>query len=291
MKVSGFTFVRNAILYDYPIREAILSILPLCDELIVAVGDSEDDTLAYIQSIASDKIKIIETIWDDRLSEGGRVLAVETNKAFQAIAQDADWAFYIQGDEVLHEQYIPIIRDAMQANLENKKIDGLLFHYKHFYGSYNYVGNSSSWYPNEIRVIRNNKNIYSYRDAQGFRKNEDEKLQVKQIEAFIYHYGWVKEPKAMQEKQKTFQRLWHDEAEAAERVGTKEEYEYENNPQSLKKFTGTHPELMKERIQRLNWEFDYDPKQYKKTIKEGFKRFCKKRLGLDFSYQNYKLLP
>src|SRR5687768_5278014 len=111
MKVSGFTFVRNAIKYDYPIVEAIQSILPLCDEVVVAVGDSEDGTMELIKGIPSEKIRIIETIWDDTLREGGRVLAVETDKAFSAVSEDADWAFYIQGDEVLHEKYHSVVRD------------------------------------------------------------------------------------------------------------------------------------------------------------------------------------
>jgi len=104
MKVSGFTFVRNAVLYDYPIVEAIQSILPLCDELVVAVGNSDDETLELIQSISNPKIKIIETIWDDSLRKGGAVLAVETQKAFEAISSKSDWAVYIQGDEVIHEK-------------------------------------------------------------------------------------------------------------------------------------------------------------------------------------------
>lgn len=107
MKIAGFTFVRNAIKFDYPIIEAITSILPICDEVVVAVGNSEDDTLGLIKSINSPKIKIIETIWDDSLREGGRVLAVETDKALAAVSPDVDWCFYIQGDEVVHEQYLP----------------------------------------------------------------------------------------------------------------------------------------------------------------------------------------
>src|SRR5690606_35951354 len=113
MFISGFTFVRNAIQFDYPIVEAINSILPLCDEVIVAVGNSDDDTLQLIQNINSPKIRIIETRWDDSLREGGRVLAEETNKAFDAISPQADWAFYIQGDEVVHEKYHEVIRNAM----------------------------------------------------------------------------------------------------------------------------------------------------------------------------------
>ena len=108
MKVSGFTFIRNAIKYDYPVVEAIRSILPLCDECVVAVGQSEDGTRALIESIDPDKIRIIDTVWDDSLREGGAVLAQETDKAFRAISQDADWAFYIQGDEVVHEDDLSV---------------------------------------------------------------------------------------------------------------------------------------------------------------------------------------
>ena len=133
MKVSGFTFVRNAILYDYPIVEAIQSILPVCDEVVVAVGKSQDGTLDLIRNIPSTKIRVIETVWDDSLRVGGRILAVETDKAFHAIDPDADWAFYIQGDEVVHEKYLETIRKEMEATKDNKDIDGLLFKYHHFY--------------------------------------------------------------------------------------------------------------------------------------------------------------
>ena len=90
MKVSGFTIVRNAIKYDYPIIEAITSVLPLCDEFVVAVGNSEDATLELIRKIPSPKIRIIETIWDDNLRKGGRTFALETDKALQAVSEDAD---------------------------------------------------------------------------------------------------------------------------------------------------------------------------------------------------------
>ena len=133
MKVVGFSFIRNAIKYDYPVVESINSLLPLVDEYVIAVGNSSDGTREMIAAIPSNKIKIIDTIWDDTLAGGGTVLAEETNKAFAAIAKDADWAFYLQGDECLHEKDYPAIRKAMQDNLHNKKIDGLLFKYHHFF--------------------------------------------------------------------------------------------------------------------------------------------------------------
>src|SRR5271154_3494872 len=107
MKVTGFSFIRNAVKYDYPVAEAITSILPLCDEFVLMLGNSEDETRKLIEGIGSPKIKIYNSVWDDSLREGGRVLAVETDKALDKVSKDSDWAFYIQGDEVIHEKYLP----------------------------------------------------------------------------------------------------------------------------------------------------------------------------------------
>ena len=289
MKVCGFTFIRNAIKYDYPVVEAITSILPLCDKFVVAVGNSEDGTRELIEKICPEKIEIVDTVWDDSLREGGKVLAVETNKAFRAIDDSYDWCFYIQGDEVVHEKYLPAIKAAMEQNLNDSRVDGLLFKYKHFYGSYDYVGTSYHWYRNEIRIVRNNKNIYSYRDAQGFRKDDDKKLNVKPIDAYVYHYGWVKDPFAMQRKQEDFNKLWHDEKWIEENVQKADQFDY-SNIDSLSKFDGTHPQVMLDRIARLNWKFDYDLSCNRTAFKDKMKAFFEK-LGLHVGqYRNYVIV-
>lgn len=289
MKVSGFTFIRNAIKYDYPILEAIRSILPLCDEVIVAVGNSEDDTLQLIQSI-DPKVKIIETVWDDSVREGGRTLALETDKAYAAISKDSDWAFYIQGDEVLHEQYYPAIKAAMLKYKDKPSIDGLLFNYLHFYGSYDYVGSSISWYPDEIRIIRVRKDIFSYRDAQGFRKQPNEKLNVKRIDAWMYHYGWVKPPEKMQLKQKSFHKMWHDDQWINEHVEQVDEFDYFKNIDALKLFDGSHPTVMLPRIEQKNWSFNYDISFNREKKKDKLKRMIKRFLGWDIRYKNFRIV-
>lgn len=290
MKVTGFTFIRNAIRYDYPIAEAIRSILPVCDDFVVAVGKSEDSTLQLIASIDPSKIKIIETTWDDSLRTGGRVLAEETNKAFRAIGDDTDWCFYIQGDEIVHEQYLDTIKEGMLRWKDDMRVDGLLFKYLHFYGSYDYVGTSSRWYPHEIRIIRNDKSIYSYRDAQGFRKGDDEKLNVKLLDAYVYHYGWVKDPRAMQRKQEIFHKLWHDDEWVEKNVARREEFDYAAHIDAVQKFKGTHPAVMQQRISNSNWQFDYDISFNRTSFKERFKQFAEKKLGINMSYRNYRLV-
>jgi len=289
MFVSGFTIARNVVKADYPIKEAVFSILPLCDEMIIAVGRSDDDTLAYIKSFDSPKIKIIETVWDDSLREGGKVLALETNKAMDAICPDADWCFYIQADECLHEQYIEPLKLLMQKHQNDLSIDGLLFNYTHFYGSYDYVADSRHWYRKEIRIIRNNSQIRSYKDAQGFRKN-DQKLKVKETASSIFHYGWVKHPKQQLEKLKQARKLWHSDAYLENEYADINEYDF-SKVDSLSFFKESHPKVMIERIQKKNWKFEYDIKiknlGFKKTILYFIEKISGWRVGEN---KNYKII-
>ena len=210
MKVTGFTFLRNVIVNDYPAKEAILSVLPLCDEFVVALGNSSDTTEALVKSIDPKKIRIIDTIWDESIREGGRVFADETNKAIAAISKDTDWMIYIQGDEAIHEDYLQLIKKEMELASSNNNIEALLLKYKHFYASYDYLAESRRWYRREVRILNNLPGIHSYRDAQEFRIN-DRKLKVKLIDAYIYHYGWVKPPKGLQGKVRNFNQYYQTE--------------------------------------------------------------------------------
>ena len=290
MKVSGFTFIRNAVKYDYPVVEAIKSILPVCNDFFVAVGNSDDNTLDLIQGIDNQKIKIIETVWDNSpgMNKRGRVFALETDKAFQAIPDDSDWAFYIQGDEVVHEKYLENIYSSMEKYKSDKKVDGLLFNYLHFYGSYDYIGISPRWYRNEIRVIRNDKTIYSFRDAQGFRKGNNKKLNVKPVDAYVYHYGWVKEPGIMKEKvANTFVNYY--KLDLPEELFTDQSFNY-HSIDALSLFTGTQPQVMMERIERKNWHFEYDVSFNRLSLRYKAKMFLKKYLGINTYWENYKLI-
>ena len=288
MKVVGFSFIRNAVKFDYPIVESIKSVLPICDEFIIALGNSDDNTEDLIKSIDSNKIRIIHTTWDDSLRKGGKVLAVETNKAFNQI-KEADWAFYIQGDEVIHEKYLPIIKESMEKWKDDQKVEGLLLNYTHFYGSYDFVGDSRRWYRREIRIVRADKNISSFRDAQGFRKN-DRKLNVKHNDAWVYHYGWVKPPFEQQEKQKYFNSLWHDEEWIKKNVKQTNQFDY-STIDSLSIFEGTHPKVMQERINKLNWKFDFDPTKKNFGLKTKLLHWVEKKSGWRIGeYKNYKII-
>lgn len=291
MKVAGFTFIRNAVKNDYAIVEAITSILPICDEFVVAVGDCEDETRKLIEAIDSPKIKIIDTVWDRSVREGGRTFALETDKAFNSISKDADWAFYIQGDECVHEKYLPTIKKEMETNLNQPEVEGLLFKYLHFYGSYDYYGQSRRWYRREIRVVKRNLNVHSYRDAQGFRI-DDRKIKVKLIDAYIYHYGWVKPPKGLVNKVNNFNTFYHDDTWLNENRMSTEEFDY-GNADTLLKFEGSHPQVYQKRIQAMNWKFNFDPTKANKklTPRRKFLAWIEQQFGVRlFEYKNYKQL-
>lgn len=290
MKVSGFSFIRNAIKFDYQIKEAILSILPLCDEFVIAVGDSDDGTLEYIKSINDSKIKILETIWDTSL-KGGQVMAVETNKALDACAEDSDWCIYIQGDEVMHEDDIPKIKEAMLKWKEDKRVQGLVFDHLNFFGTYAYYNDARHWQKKEIRVVRKDARIRSYKDAASFRMADGTKLLCKYVPAVIFHYGWVRPPKSMQQKQNSFQHFYHNADSLDPIANSNDDYDYLNHADSLEKFQGTHPAVMANRIARSTWTIDVSKIKNTMSARHKLLNFIFKKTGWHIGeFKNYKLI-
>ena len=291
MKVAGFTFIRNAVKYDFPVVEAITSVLPLCDLFVVALGRSEDQTEELLRGISGDKIRIIPTEWDETLTHGGEVYACETNKAFDAIPVEFDWCFYIQGDEVLHENDLPRVKAAMERWADDREVEGLLFDYLHFYGNFDHVGDSRHWYRREVRVIRKDKSIRSYRDAQGFRR-EGRKIKAVPADAAIYHYGWVRHPLYMQRKVDAVSRFYSGiSAEEAERKAIDQEFDYGGHYDALARFNGSHPRVMEERIKRLNWEAGVDITKKRMNLRYLMLYYFEKLTGIrPFEFRNYTLL-
>jgi hypothetical protein len=169
-------------------------------------------------------------------------------------------------------------------------VDGLLFKYRHFFGSYEYIATQAEWYRNEIRIIKNNKSIYSFKDAQGFRKTSNKKLNVKPVNAYIHHYGWVQTPHIMKSKIDYKEELYNNGVYDETKVVVPHEYAY-SLVHALEKYKGTHPKVMQQRIDQVNWVFEYDESRNKFTIKDRFKNISEKLFGTRlFDYKNYKLV-
>jgi len=199
VRVSGFTIVRNAIKLDFPVEASIRSILPLCDEVVVNVGRSEDDTLALVRSIEDPKIRVLETEWD--MTRRNTVLGLETHRAMQACVHP--WGVYIQADEVLHESGVDELRATIQTVDDDARIEGLLVRYVHFYGGFDTVATHRRWYRREVRVVRlaRELDIRPYQGAQGFRVGpEHRKIRARLTAAQMFHYGWARPAQALREK-------------------------------------------------------------------------------------------
>jgi len=288
MKISGFTVIRNAQVMGYPVIPSIKSILPLVDEFIVGIGQSDpgDETEKMIRQIQDPKIQIFHSHWDTAKQKGGLILSEKTNEALDRCT--GDWCFYLQADEVVHEGDLPLIHQACEKHLKNQQVEGLLFRYVHFYGSYSVVAAARNWYRNEVRIVKRGTGVRSVGDAQGFRM-EGRKPRVKPANASIFHYGWVKPPRKMGEKNKHMFRWWHghkfDDAF--------NNFEYTNS-YGLKIFKGSHPAVMRELVAAQDWTFvpKFNPvswtlRDYKNLLSDVTEAVFRKRFG---EHKNYELI-
>ena len=277
MKVSGFTFIRNGSLLGYPFVESIRSALPICDEFIVAVGDSEDDTLAKIKAIKSNKIRIIQTQWNEKMQDRGFVYAQQ-----KMIAQyncTGDWAFYLEGDEVLHEDDLPTIRAAMEKHLDNPEVEALAFDYLHFFGSPDWLAVSPGWYRQECRIIRNTIRSWAPDGLYFVVMDQNKKGRYPRaalVGAPIYHYGHVRSIEAMREKNQRVGKYWKHDHPLFNG--------YQIDPQALKVFTGNHPTIVKSWLKN-DAEKDFKPNLNHEVTKREKKHRWVMKLERQFGWE------
>ncbi|MDH4130892.1 MAG: glycosyltransferase family 2 protein [Gemmatimonadota bacterium] len=239
MRVAGFSLVSNAVALDFPILESLRSLLPLCDELVVNVGPSSDGTLELVRSLDDPRLRLIEGEWDATL--GGRMLAVETQRALEACR--GDWAIYIQADEVLHEDGIDSLSAAMADRRGDPGTEGLVVDFVHFYGSADWVAGGRAWYRREVRVVRPGGSAVSHAEAQGFRRRDGARLRARPSGATYHHYGWARPMSVLAAKRVADNALYYGGEARRAPVGERLPWEV-----GLRRFAGTHPRVMREWI-------------------------------------------
>ena len=315
MKISGFSFLRNGSKLHYPVLESIRSALPLVDEFVIALGDSDsdDDTRERIEAIGSDKIVLFDTVWDLEKYPRGMEHAHQTDLAKERCS--GDWLLYLQGDEVVHEDDLEILRASCERWLDDPRVEGMLFDYLHFWGDYDHAHDSHAWYKQEIRLVRNDPEIHSFRSAQSFRRIPDfdgvsyrekegtEKLTVVHSGARIFHYGWVRPPAAMQKKRVYFTNN-HKGKAVAESMERTEAVDFDYGPlANVPRFTDTHPAVMQEAMRALDWKDQLyeeapagreSPRHKHETLKYRLLTGIENRFFAGrhlFASRNYEMLP
>lgn len=293
MKVSGISFIKNGITLGYPFLEGILSIAPLCDEVIINVGfnnpecTEDDGTYDYLKSKLTDqKFIFLKSWWDPEVSSQGLILSQQTNIALEKATGDI--IQYIQGDEAVHEDDYDSIRKGYEQLHSRDDIQGLVFNYLHLYGNTNVHRHTRSVYRREVRAIKNNQGLVSWKDAQGFRYPDGSKMKAILIDARIFHYGWARPQDVMDQKIKSFNKLYHGK-----------DHETENDFSfrriwGLKAFHGSHPKVVQPWIAKNTHEIDIlnFPKSYilgdwDLMVSDAIERLTGWRMG---EFRNYKLV-
>ena len=285
MKVSAFTFIKNGQILGYPFIQSIQSILPIVDEFVINVGQSEDNTLELIQSINDPKIRIIQSTWNDNMHDRGYVYGQQ--KMIAQFNCTGDWAFYIEGDEVYHEDDLDKIRASMQMHVDNPEVEALVFDFYHFYGNANSYLDSPGWYRSEARIIKNSVRSYAPDGLFWLVLDSNKKgryPKAKHTGVHCYHYGWVRSEEQMNLKSQKVQQYWG---------GEPAKIDYSQMDQSIiKEFSGTHPAVVQDWLPKNKGIYQVDPNYQltKKQKKHHLMIKFEKWFGLELSKKHFKLI-
>lgn len=288
--LSGFTIVRNAVKLDFPIVPAIRSVLEVCDEVVVNVGRSEDDTRDLVAAIGDPRVRIIDTEWD--FAQRNVMLSIETQRAMDACR--GAWGIYIQADEVLHERGARLLQEKIREGDGDARVEGLVVKYLHFYGGFDTIATSRRWYRREVRCVRLGKDIRPYQGAQGFRVGpECRKIRARLTDAEMFHYGWARPAAAIREKREISKTLYPWSRERLERELEWRDQLLEWIP-LLRKFVGTHPKAALEWIaarahdhERVVGPRRLKPEHLRFYLSDWIERLTGARL---FEFRNYELV-
>ena len=285
MKVSACTFIRNGQILGYPFVESIQSVLPIVDEFVIVVGQGDDDTLSVLQNLNEPKIRLIETVWNDHMRVKGYVYGQQ--KMIAQFACTGDWIFYLEADEVVHENDLPTIRASMQQYLHDERVEALIFDYLHFYGNANTYLWSPGWYRRAPRIIK--ASVRSYAPDGLFwlvlASNKHGRYpKAVHTGATMYHYGWVRSEAQMNLKASRVEKYWSKQNAAID-------YR-EMDVRILREFTGTHPAVMQDYLPTEPGLFQVNPayQPTRKQRKHWWMLQLERWFGLELSKKHYTLV-
>lgn len=285
MKVSACTFIRNGQTLGYPFVESIRSILPIVDEFVIAVGKGEDDTLAVLKGLQEPKLRLLEVEWNENMQAKGYVYGQQ--KMIAQFACTGDWIFYLEADEVVHEDDLDTIYASMQQHLHNDEVEALIFDYLHFYGNGNTYLWSPGWYRRAPRIIK--ASVRSYAPDGLFwlvlaSNKRGRYPQAAHTGAKMYHYGWVRPEAQMNRKKDQTGKYWRTR---------NQDIDYRDMDGSiLREFDGTHPAVMADYLPQEQGLFQVNP-HYQPSRKQRKHRLMLKLeqwFGWELSKKHYSLV-
>jgi glycosyltransferase involved in cell wall biosynthesis len=253
MTLAGILCVRNGTELDYCWKEAAMSLLGVCDELVLCDSDSTDDTRNLMDDWAArnPKITLCNFPWTDP-ERTNRWWPDFLNYARQHAKSEA--VFFLDADEVLHEHSYAEVRERINRS-------EAFFVHRH-----NFWRDSRSLIPEGVccgtKVLRGGpKNFWypsDYPDPDG-RDNEILARAV-QSNVQIMHYGFLRKREAFFKKARTVQKIWVGSYDPRLEAAEKFDGPWATMPgvtgweDKLQAFTGTHPEIAKYWLRERGYE-------------------------------------
>jgi len=118
--LGGSTFVWRGIDQDYNFIETLDCLYELCDQVSVAVGGTDGTSqkvFEWARTKKKGKVLITYITQEDWNAQVGREkLSYFSNLAIEKL--ETDWNFYLQCDEILHEDSFETVRQAIEYPVE-----------------------------------------------------------------------------------------------------------------------------------------------------------------------------
>lgn len=250
--LSAYSYLKNGVLFDYPFRESILSVIDWVDEMVIGYAtDCEDNTRAELEALARQypKLRLFPSeVWCKNRGQKGEVIRWAAEEAMQQC--QGEWLWHIQADEVYHEADLPRLKDALRSS---QGVAAYRFPILHFYGDYQTLISEKAqeigWYQRCIRLARRGQTQH-IKDAWTQMLNPQAQGEIRDLEIRIFHYGHVRQAEAMRLKSSYMEQLYAPLPQDFQ-VCPPGEYVYDRVPQEyLQTFTDSHPQTMRKRQAR-----------------------------------------
>lgn len=241
--ISVVFVIKNGVKQGYCFWESLLSCLPFADHIFISDGFSDDGTYDYLIKFKNKyedlvPITLTQDKWEDTSFHGEEIANV-SNKIISGVT--GDWIYYLQADEVIHEDSVEHIKHI--ATLD--RFNSVSFPFYHFIRGWE---PSEEGYTESIRMIRNGRNSYLMGDAWNFEGEINPICPAGHSPQPIFHFAWVF-PKQNDVKQIEHGKLYKNHTEYQEKMQDalitidqeKEPYpltEFDDFPEITRRFIG-----------------------------------------------------
>lgn len=245
MKLAGISIIKNAVKYDYCFEESIRSMQQVCDAVIVAYVESEDDTFERLINMQNDNLYIIQlTDKDWNLYPDKHRLSYITNIAIQhADRLGFPYVFSCQADEVVHESSYDSIRKFVESGKDAAIIKRINL-WKTPYQELNVPHDRQPCNTQVLRLAKSSFRAYDDAESLGLNRNHD----IEYLDdVVLIHYGFVRKKEVMKGKIINMQQGVFGMANYDSKLDQCDVFNPDLwfNPETeLKEISITHPKLM-----------------------------------------------